>query len=61
MTKKERNRLRRLQDKVISKLERQGYQDDDIIDMREGGVTLKDIKMYVYEWLEPEFKDFLSH
>jgi DNA-nicking Smr family endonuclease len=59
MTKKERNRLRRLQDKVISKLERQGYQDDDIIDMH--GVTLKDIKMYVYEWLEPEFKDFLSH
>jgi DNA-nicking Smr family endonuclease len=59
MTKKERNRLRRLQDKVISKLEQQGYQDDDIIDMH--GVTLKDIKMYVYEWLEPEFKDFLSH
>jgi hypothetical protein len=57
MTQKERNKLRRLQDRLIKKLERRGFTDKSIIITQGDLITLKDLREYIY----PSWKAYFEH
>jgi len=60
MKMREVNKLRKLQDKVICKLEKHNYVDRDVIIGGFDKITLKDLKSYLYPTHETDFKEFLG-
>jgi len=60
ITERERDELRIIQDKVVKKLEREGWKDSDTLENFWGSnnkaLTLKDLKTYLY----PQFKNIFQ-
>jgi len=63
MDMRKRMALRRLQDKVVVRLERLGYTDNDKLSIRNHDgyhICLLDLKQYLYFGMEYEFTEFLN-
>ena len=60
MDMKDRNNIRKLQDRVIEKLRRKGFEDNSIVFTHGATVTVKNLKEYLYPGWEPELKQFLE-
>ena len=58
MTKQTRDDLRKLQDKMIQKLIKQGYEDNDQITLDKHGhwITLGDLKQFLYPERKNDFE-----
>ena len=59
----ERDELRKLQDKVVKRLEREGWKDSDTLeDLWSGNrpISLRDIKQYLYPQFKNLFQDFIK-
>ena len=59
----ERDELRKLQDKVVKRLEREGWKDSDTLEDLWGAnnkpISLRDIKQYLYPQFKNLFQDFI--
>ena len=59
LTMADRNRLRRLQDRIIAILDRRGTSDNQVL-LRYYTITLADLRQYIYEQYERELADLLD-
>ena len=62
MTMKERDQMRKLQDKLIAKLSKRGIGEYDSIgrDHNNNILTIADLREYIYPQLKQRFQDTLS-
>jgi len=62
VNKKDRDRLRKLQDKIVYKAEKKGFVDDDKIGLYYNGnsLILKDLKNYIWPTFESQLREIIE-
>ena len=63
MTNKEREEMRKIQDKVIASAERTGLPDSyetNCIDSNNHHITVGDLRKYIYPQFKQVFEDYIS-